>query len=136
MQDCIFCDTKEMKRQGLLYEDDICYVILEKFPAKAGESLVISKEHLNDIIAAPDDVVKHMILVAKKIAINHKKKLGATGVKFVINQGIKGVHLHILHFHIHVIPRYEEKQGGFVNEGSGAEISEKDEEQLVKKLKM
>jgi histidine triad (HIT) family protein len=134
-ENCLFCNLSKDK-SIIIYEDKVCYVILEKFPGRVGESLVISKKHYNDILATPDEVVAHMIIVAKRVAKHHKKKLAATGVRIIINQGIPGVHLHILHFHIHVLVRYERKKEEYANEGEGAELSNRENKILTKKLKM
>ena len=49
-KECIFCSIRDGKAEGkMLYEDELCFVILDKYPLTRGHLLVISKEHYRDV---------------------------------------------------------------------------------------
>lgn len=97
-------------RQGIipstkLYEDDICFVILDINPVKKGHALVIANEPYPNMAACPDDVLAHMMAVAKKIDARQRAVLGNDGSNIIINNDPASGQ-EVPHIHIHVIPRY------------------------------
>ena len=97
-------------RQGVIpstkiYEDDICFVILDINPVKKGHSLVIANEPYPNIASCPDDVLAHMMAVAKKIDARQREVLGSEGSNIIINNDPASGQ-EVPHIHIHVIPRY------------------------------
>jgi len=97
-------------RQGVipstkLYEDDICFVILDINPVKKGHALVIANEPYPSMAACPDDVLAHMMAVAKKIDARQRAVLGNDGSNIIINNDPASGQ-EVPHIHIHVIPRY------------------------------
>lgn len=87
------------------YEDDVCFVILDINPVSKGHSLVISKKCYNNIGCCPDDVISHMILVAKKVDDKLREELNCDGTNILINNDPASGQ-EVPHIHIHVIPRY------------------------------
>lgn len=116
----------------MIYEDDKCFVIMDKFPSSRGHMLVITKDHYSDVLAAPDPIVEHVYKIAKIIAINARKKLKADGIHINTNIGRAANQL-IMHCHVHVIPKYLIERDNFVR---NAEISEEEKKELVKLLKI
>lgn len=102
MRECIFCNTLKEDRK-ILYKDKICHAILDKNPAAEAHTLIVSNEHFKNIIEAPDDVVAHMFIVAKRLSKKIDAEFKPVGGTVLTNRG-KG---HIPHFHIHIIPKYE-----------------------------
>ena len=97
-------------RQGVIpstkiYEDDICFVILDINPVKKGHALVIASEPYPNLAACPDDVLSHMISVAKKIDARQRAVLGNDGSNIIINNDPASGQ-EVPHIHIHVIPRF------------------------------
>ncbi len=52
----------------IVYEDDACIVILDKFPGIRGQSLVIPKQQATYIFDLDDSSYEHILMVSKKIA--------------------------------------------------------------------
>jgi histidine triad (HIT) family protein len=102
---CVFCDKENIKESGIIYEDDLCYVLLNKYPISKGHILIISKAHYSDILTAPKEVISDMFYIAKEIALNISAIYKPIGIKIVTNA--KNI-VEIEHFHIHVIPIYKE----------------------------
>ena len=100
---CLFCRLG--KSNSSIFRDDICYVIPDKFPSEFGHILVISEDHYENMLSAPDDVAAHMFIVAKNYGIKLKNNLKSEGINITTNIGREAGQL-INHFHIHIIPRY------------------------------
>ena len=132
MDECIFCD---LGRQGehIIYSDKVCYVMLDKFPAERGHMLVVLKKHYADMLETPDSVVAGVFKVAKMFGIRSKEVLNADGMNIETNIG-KIAGQFVMHFHVHVIPRYA-KRGPRVFDRE-TELSEKEAKELRKMLKL
>ncbi len=103
---CVFCDLDTMRKHGIFYEDEHCIAILDKFPISRGHSLVIPKGHFENMLEAPDEVVKSVYTAANKVAKKIMGELHPGGMNVTTNIGSLGGQ-YIMHFHVHVIPRYE-----------------------------
>lgn len=100
----------EMIRDGeipsvKIYEDDLCFVILDLSPVNKGHALVISKECRTTFTEIPDQTLHHMVNVAKKVDGKLREVLGADGTNIMINNGPASGQ-EVPHLHIHVIPRF------------------------------
>ncbi len=122
----MFCKLKN-ERGIIVKESGLCYAVLDKHPIEEGHMLVIPKEHYDDILSAPDEVVADMFLTAKALAVDLREKLGADGINVATNIGASAGQF-IMHAHVHVIPRHSGKRRSF---SRGAELSVKDNERLV-----
>ena len=106
-EDCIFCKIAAGEIPSkTLYEDEKFRVILDLGPATRGHALVIPKEHYADLYEIPEETAGEAMKVAKKMAAVMTEKLKADGFNIVQNNGeVSGQS--VFHFHIHLIPRYE-----------------------------
>ena len=91
----------------IVYEDDAVIAILDIQPVNPGHTLVIPKKHFKNMLETPDDVLSHVMSVAKKIANALTKSLEASGVNIIINNGEAAGQV-VFHTHVHVIPRYKD----------------------------
>ncbi|MGC8572213.1 MAG: HIT family protein [Candidatus Micrarchaeia archaeon] len=127
VEKCVFCDKENIKKAGIIYEDNLCYVLLNKYPISKGHILVISKTHYSDILAAPKEVIYDMFFIAKEVALSIDSIYKPKGIKIITNA--KDI-VEIAHFHIHVIPIYEDLDyEGFKRR---KEISEQERQNLLK----
>ena len=106
--DCIFCKiAKGEIPSRTIYEDEQFRVILDLGPASKGHALVLPKEHADNLFELPEAVACDAMKVAKKVSAVLKEKLNADGLNLVQNNGeIAGQT--VMHFHLHMIPRYKE----------------------------
>lgn len=130
MEECVFCSLAK-QRDSHVYEDKDCYAVLDKYPSEYGHMLVISKEHYENVLEAPENIISGMFLVARRLGKNAKKKLNASGLAIATNTGADAGQI-IFHFHIHVIPKYSEKRMGFMRH---KELTQKEVGELRDKLK-
>ena len=87
------------------YSDDICFVILDINPIVKGHSLVIANKPYKNVGECPEQVLQHMIAVAKKVEAVQRKQLKCDGSNILINSDPASGQ-EVPHIHIHVIPRF------------------------------
>lgn len=105
--DCIFCKIANgMIPSSTLYEDEDFRVILDLGPASKGHALVLPKEHFQDVCELDDAIGAKVLPLAGKIGAAMKKALGCAGFNLVQNNGAAAGQT-VMHFHMHIIPRYE-----------------------------
>ena len=133
MSDCIFCKivSKEIPSE-VIYEDDKILAFLDISPVNKGHSLVIPKKHYENSLETPEEILKELIVVVKKVALAIKKVTGAEGINFGVNNGAAAGQM-IFHTHMHVIPRF--KSDGLKLWGSGEYENEQEAKQFAEKIK-
>lgn len=106
-ESCIFCKiTNGTIPCYKVYEDETVLAFLDVNPVSRGHTLVVPKEHFNDMTVCPKDILKHAFEVAQLISQAQIAQLGASGCNVITNIG-KSAGQSVRHFHIHVIPRYD-----------------------------
>ena len=105
---CIFCKIANGTIPCYkVYEDNEIIAFLDVNPVSRGHTLVLPKEHFSSMLTCPKNILDHAYEVAQMIAQAQISQLGATGVNVITNAGRSGGQS-VPHFHIHVIPRYED----------------------------
>jgi histidine triad (HIT) family protein len=106
--DCIFCKIVAGEVPATkVDEDDATVTFMDISPATRGHALVIPREHATDLLSIGSDDLDACMRAAQKQAHRAKDKLGADGVN-VLNSCGAAAWQTVFHFHIHVIPRYED----------------------------
>ena len=106
MAGCIFCDMIEGKLScHMIYEDNDCLVILDKYPIDNGHSLVITKKPYEKLTDMNTDEVAKLFSKIPKIANAIIKATNADAFSIAQNNG-KAAKQIIAHVHVHIIPRY------------------------------
>jgi len=107
--DCIFCDILSGKRNGhFLYQDANHVAFLDKYPIDVGHSLVVPKEHHEQITDMAPNSVGDLFIVVQKVAKAVLSATGADAFSLGQNNG-KAAKQIIPHVHVHIIPRYNHK---------------------------
>jgi histidine triad (HIT) family protein len=89
-----------------IYEDDLCFVIMDINPVVKGHALVISRKPYESMAQCPDEVLAHLIQVAKRVDQKQREVLKSQGSNvFINNDPASGQE--VPHIHVHVVPRYE-----------------------------
>ena len=111
---CIFCKIANGEIPSTtLYEDEDFRVILDLGPATRGHALLLPKNHFANLFELDDETAQKAILVAKKMAGKMKAALGADGFNLVQNNG-EAAGQTVFHFHMHLVPRYENDNAGIL----------------------
>jgi histidine triad (HIT) family protein len=71
---------------------------------------VVSKKHYDNFLTIPQEEMHKVMDVAQRIGQVDIKFLGARGVNILTNC-YEAAGQTVMHFHVHVIPRYEGKEG-------------------------
>ena len=111
MDNCIFC--KIIKGDipcYKVYEDDDVLAFLDISQTTKGHTLVIPKKHYDNFLATPKELMNKVMNVAQIIGQVQIHQLGAKGVNILTNC-YKEAGQTVMHFHVHVIPRYEGTDG-------------------------
>ena len=104
---CIFCKIANGEiPSSTVYEDQDFRVILDLGPAAKGHALILPKDHFADVCELDEAIAAKVLPLAAKIGAAMKKSLGCAGFKLVQNNGTAAGQT-VFHFHMHVIPRYE-----------------------------
>lgn len=104
---CIFCKIANGQiPSSAVYEDEDFRAILDLGPAAKGHTLILPKEHFDDVTELDESLGAKVVPLAAKIGRAMKAGLGCAGFNLVQNNGAAAGQT-VMHFHMHVIPRYE-----------------------------
>lgn len=107
MNDCIFCKIIKGELPCVkVYEDEKVLAFLDISPVNQGHTLVVPKEHFENILDTSEDVLSEMIKIVKKIAPAVIKGAGASAFNLGVNNGSEAGQV-VRHIHFHVMPRYQ-----------------------------
>lgn len=106
--DCIFCAIVAGDAPATIVdEDEHTVAFMDIHPWTAGHALVIPREHAKNIHEISDEQLDHVMRAAKRLAARGRDNLGADGVN-LLNSTERAAWQTVFHFHVHVIPRYED----------------------------
>lgn len=133
MDTCVFCKiiNKEIPSY-VVYENDMILAIFAKEMEVYGHTLVIPKQHYQDIYDIPEDTLAEIIKAVKKIGSIYKEKLWSTWLNILHASGVDGQQS-VYHFHMHLLPRF--KDDGLDTRPKLAKI-DVDKDELLKKVKI
>ena len=104
---CIFCKIANGEIPSrTLEENDKFRVVLDVGPATKGHALILPKDHYANLYELPEETAADVMKLAKKMAIRMKEKLHCDGFNLVQNNEPAAGQT-VFHFHLHLIPRYE-----------------------------
>ena len=131
---CIFCKiiAGEIPSRTI-YEDDDFKVILDAGPASRGHALILPKEHAADLFALSDETAAKVLPLAKKVAARMVEVLGCDGINVLQNNG-EAAGQTVRHFHVHLIPRYENEQNKSLLTWGQADISDEEMDEIMRSL--
>jgi len=89
----------------MIYQDDDCIVILDRYPIDNGHSLIITKKPYEKLTDMGVDEVAKLFSKIPKIANAIIKATNADAFSIAQNNG-KAAKQIVPHVHVHIIPRY------------------------------
>lgn len=124
MKDCLFCKIIQGEiKSWKVYEDESVYAFLDVNPVNEYHTLVIPKNHYENLFDIPEDELVKVVLVVQKLALFYKDHLGINNVQIISSSG-KEAQQDIFHVHFHIIPR-EKNDGQNINWKTHPEWQEK-----------
>ena len=106
---CVFCKIISGEfNSSKIYEDEKVLAILDLSQATYGHTLVMPKEHYENIFDLDTETAKHLFSVVKKICIHYQEVLpNLKGINLLNNNGSVAGQT-VMHYHMHILPRYED----------------------------
>ncbi len=108
MDDCLFC--KIIKREipsSKLYETENVLAFLDIAPVHKGHALVVPKKHCMNILNIDENDLAEVAKAVKKVALAVKKATNADAITVTSNNE-KAAGQVVMHYHIHIIPRFKD----------------------------
>jgi histidine triad (HIT) family protein len=106
--DCLFCGivAGEVPAQ-IVDSDEHTVAFMDTNPATRGHALVVPRVHSADLVDVADDDLQHTILASRRLARKIEAALAPDGFN-LLNSCRPAAWQTVFHFHIHVIPRYDD----------------------------
>ena len=106
MESCIFCQIVAGKAKSWkVMENEHAYAFLDINPVNPYHTLVIPKEHYQDIFDIPKEVLQEVMGLLKEVVSLYEEKLGIKNLQIVNSNGKAGQQ-DVFHIHFHIVPRH------------------------------
>jgi histidine triad (HIT) family protein len=107
-EDCIFCAIASGEGPGeVVQQDEHTVAFMDINPWTRGHALVIPRRHTRNLYQIDDEELARTTAAAKRLAQRMRDRLGCDGIN-VLNSVEPAAWQTVFHFHLHVIPRYED----------------------------
>lgn len=105
MNDCIFCKiVKGDIPCKKIYEDDQVLAFLDIACDHLGHTLVVPKQHCNNLLDCPADTLVAVTKAVQTISKHYVEHCGFGGVNILNNSGVDAQQ-EVMHLHMHILPR-------------------------------
>jgi histidine triad (HIT) family protein len=105
---CIFCSVLAGDIPAeVVYEDEHSVAVMDINPWTRGHAVVMPREHTPNLYEIPDEQLERATVAAKRLALTMRERLGCDGIN-LLNSCEPAAWQTIGHFHLHVIPRYDD----------------------------
>lgn len=106
--DCVFCNILKGDIPTIkVYEDDHTLAFLDIRPTQPGHTLVIPKDHFENIYTLPAETACRIMMTVQKVSLALKQATNADGINIIMNNEAAAGQI-IFHAHIHLIPRHND----------------------------
>lgn len=121
MSDSIFSKIIKHEVPGVfVYEDDVCAVLMDKFPSTPGQTLVVPKKEIDYAFDLDDTTYAHLFAVAKRVARASDQAFAPRRTCLAI-EGFEVPHAHIKIYPVHDTSR---GLGPYLSSGNMADDAE------------
>jgi histidine triad (HIT) family protein len=106
--DCLFCGIVSGDVPGQIVDsDEHTVAFMDINPATRGHALVVPRNHSKDLLEIGDEDLAQTMTAARRLAERMREVLKPDGINLLNSCGSAAWQT-IFHFHVHVIPRYED----------------------------
>ncbi len=138
IEGCVFCHASKTndddEELGILYKDEHCFVIMNKYPYAPGHFMIIPHNHVENLEDLDPKVWMHMNNLAYGGVQLIKDVVNAQGVNIGINLGQAAGAGIAEHLHLHLVPRWG-RDTNFMTAIAGERIYSSDFNEVYKKMK-
>jgi len=106
--DCLFCGIVAGDVAGeVVASDEHTVAFMDINPATRGHALVVPREHSADLMDISDEALERTMVAARRLARRMEQTLEPDGFN-ILNACRPAAWQTVFHFHLHVIPRYDD----------------------------
>ena len=135
---CVFCyissHKKKDKKLYVLYRDEYCFVVMNKYPYTPGHFMIIPHKHTSNLEDLDEKVWLHITKLAQQSIKLLKDGFDAHGVNIGMNLGDAAGAGISEHIHLHIVPRWH-KDTNFITSISKTRVYSSDFKKIYKKIK-
>ncbi len=106
--DCLFCGivAGDVPAQ-IVDSDEHTVAFMDISPATRGHALVVPREHTADLMEISDDDLARTMAAARRLARRIDEVLDPDGFN-ILNSCRPAAWQTVFHYHLHIVPRYED----------------------------
>ena len=138
IEGCIFCHISKHPDEDndlhVLYRDEKCFMVMNKYPYTPGHFMIIPHTHTDKLEELNSEVWLHMSNLAQKGVRLLKETLNAQGVNIGMNLGAAGGAGIAEHIHMHLVPRWE-RDTNFITAIADTRVYSTDFQKIYEKIK-
>ncbi len=111
--DCILCsvrDNDERVKILKIYEDDLCFIVLNLYPYNPAHLMIVTQRHITKFIELSKEELIHITRTIQGVQMLIDDLYNPKGYNIGINQG-RDAGGSIEHLHFHIVPRYGSELG-------------------------
>ena len=106
--DCLFCGIVAGDVPGQIVDsDEHTVAFMDISPATKGHALVVPREHADDLMDISDEDLERTMAAARRLARRMDEALEPDGFN-ILNSCRPAAWQTVFHFHVHVVPRYDD----------------------------
>jgi histidine triad (HIT) family protein len=106
--DCLFCGIVAGDVPGQIVDsDEHTVAFMDINPATKGHALVVPREHADDLMGISDEDLERTMAAARRLARRMDDALEPDGFN-ILNSCRPAAWQTVFHFHLHVVPRYDD----------------------------
>jgi len=106
--DCLFCKIINSEIPAVkVYEDDEVLGFLDIRPVHPGHTLIVPKDHFENVYTVPAETWARMNMAVQKVSIAVKNGIDADGINIISNNEPAAGQV-VFHSHIHIVPRHND----------------------------
>ena len=138
IEGCVFCHISSHPDEDaglhVLYRDEYCFMVMNKYPYTPGHFMIIPHLHTDKLESLPSETWLHMSNLAQKSVRLLKEGFKAHGVNIGMNLGESGGAGIAEHIHLHIVPRWH-KDTNFITAIGHTRVYSTDFEKIYQRIK-
>lgn len=135
---CVFCEISKTpdadKEHRVLYRDEICFAVMNKYPYTPGHFMIIPHLHTDSLEVLPPEHWQHIAALAQKGVAALKGEFHTNSVNIGMNLGDAAGAGIAEHIHLHLLPRWH-KDTNFITVIGDARVYSVDFEEIYERVK-
>jgi len=135
---CVFCNISTHPEKDdeymVLYRDEICFVVMNKYPYTPGHFMIIPHQHTDSLETLPSSDWQHIALLAQKGVAALKDEFRTGSVNIGMNLGEAAGAGIAEHIHLHLLPRWH-KDTNFITTIGDARVYSVDFIEIYQRVK-